>query len=428
MSLIRGFTVQRSKELFSGASGCDPSMPNRSHTFCAYMRDQYAKVFSRPWPVIPSALVVAALNVFLFAFDRPWTASDGIRNWGDWLLRSAGVLDQPDLLSSWLYSGSVLNLGLLFGGLSAALLSRQFGIRRAPAAELIKGALGGLMMGWGAMLAFGCNIGGFFSASSALSLSGPGMMAGLLLGAYLASRYLIWENAKLIREGKMPFAAMCEAPQQIDPASRHYTLQPIAGAFVLLAMFAAGFFYRQAGYAPQAVFLLFGAAFGIVLQRSRFCLVRAFREPFMNGESEHARAGSLALLLSLIGFTILKSADLKDASDWVFPSFWFGALVGGIVFGIGMVIAGGCGAGSIWRAGEGHIKLWVAVLFFAVGAAMMRLFLTQTELIGQLGSAIFLPHIVGWSGALSLVVVVLVLWYLVSGWNEQRKQAGVLKL
>ena len=282
-------------------------------------------------------------------------------------------------------------------------------------------------MGWGAMLAFGCNIGGFFSASSALSLSGPGMMAGLLLGAYLASRYLIWENAKLIHEGKMPFAAICEAPQQIDPASRHYTLQPIAGALVLLAMFAAGFLYRQAGYAPQAVFLLFGAAFGIVLQRSRFCLVRAFREPFMNGESEHARAGSLALLLSLIGFTVLKSGDLKDASDWVFPSFWFGALLGGIVFGIGMVIAGGCGAGSIWRAGEGHIKLWVAVLFFALGAAMMRLFLTQTELIGQLGSAIFLPHIVGWSGALSLVVVALVLWYLVSGWNEQRKQAGVLK-
>ena len=63
----------------------------------------------------------------------------------------------------------------------------------------------------------------------------------------------------------------------------------------------------------------------------------------------------------MIGFTILKATDLKDACEWVFPSFWLGALLGGVLFGIGMVIAGGCGAGSLWRAGEGHIKLWVAV-------------------------------------------------------------------
>jgi uncharacterized protein len=402
-------------------------MPDRAHTFAAHLRVQYANVFSRPWPVIPSALVIAALNVFLFAFDRPWTASDGIRNWGEWLFRIAGVLDQPELLPPWLYSGSLLNFGLLFGGLSAALLSREFGIRRAPTSELVKGALGGLMMGGGAMLAFGCNIGGFFSASSALSASGLAMMAGLLGGAYLATRCLLRENARLISKGRIPFASTCDALQQIAPASPQYTLQPVAGALVLLGLCAAGVFYRQSGYAPQALFLFFGAAFGIIFQRSRFCFVRAFREPFMSGESEHARAAALAILLSMIGFTVLKSSDLKDAGEWVFPSFWLGAWLGGIVFGIGMVIAGGCGAGSIWRAGEGHIKLWVAVLFFASGAALMRLFLTRTELIGKLGSANFLPNLIGWGGALSVVVVVMVFWYVISGWNEQRKQAGALK-
>jgi hypothetical protein len=65
-------------------------------------------------------------------------------------------------------------------------------------------------------------------------------------------------------------------------------------------------------------------------------------------------------------------------------------------------------------------------LFFAIGAAMMRLFLTETELIGQLGSAIFRPNLFGWGGTLSVVVVVMALWYVVSGWNEQRKQAGAL--
>ena len=78
-----------------------------------------------------------------------------------------------------LYSGSVLNIGLLLGGLVAALLSREFAVRPAPGAELLKGALGGLFMGAGAMLSFGCNIGGFFSALAALSASGLAMMVGV---------------------------------------------------------------------------------------------------------------------------------------------------------------------------------------------------------------------------------------------------------
>jgi hypothetical protein len=143
-----------------------------SLSFESLLRDQYTKIFGRPWPVIPSALIVAALNVFLFAFDRPWTASDGMRNWGDGLLQAVGIINQPGLLPPLLYSGSVLNFGLIFGALAAALLGREFAVRPAPRNELLKGALGGLLMGLGAMLSFGCNIGGFFSALSALSLSG----------------------------------------------------------------------------------------------------------------------------------------------------------------------------------------------------------------------------------------------------------------
>ena len=88
-----------------------------------------------------------------------------------------------------------------------------------------------------------------------------------------------------------------------------------------------------------------------------------------------------------------------------------------------MVIAGGCGAGSIWRAGEGHIKLWVAVLCFAVGASVMRLLLGRVELLGKLGSALFLPNLVGWASAVWGVVALRAVWYLLAGWNEQRKRS-----
>jgi uncharacterized membrane protein YedE/YeeE len=391
-------------------------------TLVAFFREQYGKIFGQPWPVMGSALMIAALNVFLFAFDRPWTASDGIRNWGDWLLQSVGILNQPDLLSPFLYSGSVLNLGLLLGAFSAALLSHEFGIRKAPSVELIKGAAGGLMMGSGAVLSFGCNIGGFFSAVSALSLSGVAMMLGLGLGAFLGTRYLSWEAWRSPPAGADEFQSPCPPPTQTNPSAPFAGLQPAIGLLVILGLIIAVYIYRRSGYEPQAGFLLFGVGFGFIFQRSRFCLVRAFREPFLSGESDHARSAALALTLSMIGFSILKATDLKDATEWVFPSFWLGALLGGSLFGIGMVIAGGCGAGSIWRAGEGHLKLWVAVLFFALGASLMRLFLVRAELLGQLGAAVFLPGVVGWGTAVWSIVTLMAAWYLMVGWNEHRKR------
>jgi uncharacterized protein len=396
-------------------------------TLSTFFQDQYGKIFGRPWAVIPSALLIGSLNVFLFAFDKPWTASDGMRNWGDWLFQSLRIVNPSDLLPPWLYSGSVLNLGVLSGGLSAALLSREFGFRSAPTAELIKGALGGLLMGWGAMLAFGCNIGGFFSALSALSLSGLGMMTGLFAGAFLSTRYLIWENAKLIRAGQTPFMSVCEAPPRPAPQSAFFAVQPWLGGLMLVALLGGGYLYSRFGHSLLAVLLLFGVAFGMVLQRSRFCLVSAFREPFMSGQSGHTRAAALALTLSMIGFSILKATDLKDVAEWVFPSFWFGAMSGGTLFGIGMVIAGGCGVGTIWRAGEGHLKLWLALVFFAVGASMMRRLIVSTETIRQLGSALFLPNLIGWPSAIWLIVALMALWYLLSGWNEQRRSVGLLK-
>jgi uncharacterized membrane protein YedE/YeeE len=380
---------------------------------------QYEALFGRAWAVWGAAVLVAAVNVFLFAFDRPWTASDGVRNWGDWVLVGLGALDRPDLVAPWLYSGSLLNLGVLFGGFAAALLAREFAIRVPPSGELLKGALGGLLLGVGAMLALGCNIGGFFSATSALSLSGLAMMAGLIAGAWLGLRYLVWEMAN--RPGWSSGTARLFAAPRAERSR-----QPWLGAAVLVLLLAAPWLYARAGYAPQGIFLLFGVVFGVIFQRSRFCLVRAFREPFMTGDGEHTRAAALAVVVSTLGFTILKFADLKDRGEWVFPSAGAGALLGGLVFGVGMVLAGGCGAGSIWRAGEGQVKLWAAVACFALGASLTRLVLTQTGLQQKLGASVFLPASLGWGGTLVLVLGLMAAWAALATWNESSGKLSVL--
>ena len=377
-------------------------------------REQYAAAFRQPWPIWSAALLVAATNVFLFAFDRPWTASDGARNWGDWLLTAAGALRRADLVAPWLYSGSLVNLGVLLGALVAALLSREFAIRVAPPGELLKGALGGAFMGTGAVLAFGCNIGGFFSATSALSLAGLGMMLGLGVGAYVGLRYLLWEMEH--RPG------WSSGPSFMLGAGAG-TTQPWIGVAVGLTVVALPFVYARVGYVPQGIFLLFGAVFGVVFQRSRFCLVRAFREPFMTGDGEHTRGWAVALVISMLGFAILKFTDLKDKGDWVFPAVWLGSIAGGALFGVGMTLAGGCGAGSIWRAGEGQVKLWAAVACFALGASLTRLALGGA--LAKLGVAVFLPSAVGWAAALLIVVAVSAAWALLATWNEDSRKFTV---
>lgn len=376
--------------------------------------EQWEALFARPWPVWGAGLLVATINVFLFAFDRPFTASDGLRHWGDWALVGVGALDRPDLVAPWLYSSSLLNLGIIAGALAAALLSREFAVRVPPAGELVKGAIGGLLLGAGAMLALGCNIGGFVSATSALSLSGLAMMLGLAAGAWLGLRYLLWEMEHR--------PAWSSGQGRVLGAARARSRQPVAGALVLAGVLAVPFLFSEQGYGARGLFLLFGAAFGVVFQRSRFCLVRAFREPFMTGDGEHTRAAALTVAVSTLGFAVLKYADLKDRGDWVFPSAGAGALLGGLIFGIGMVLAGGCGAGSIWRVGEGQVKLWVAVATFALGAAVSRLALVETGLQQKLGAAVFLPAVVGWAGAVLLVVAVMAAWATYATWNEQSRR------
>jgi len=387
----------------------------------AALSAQYAAVFARPWPVWGAAILVATVNVFLFAFDRPWTASDGLRNWGDWALRGAGVVQRTDLVAPWLYSGSLLNLGVLFGGLTAALLSREFAVRVPPRGEAMKGAAGGVLMGVGAMLAFGCNIGGFFSAVSALSLSGFGMMLGLGLGAFLGLRYLLWEM------DRHPAWSSGTARVYGAPATGAASRQPLAGLLLAVALLLAPFVYARTGYHAQGIFLLFGVVFGVIFQRSRFCLVRAFREPFMTGDAEHTRAAALALAVSTLGFAVLKFADLKDKGDWVFPGAGIGALAGGTLFGVGMTLAGGCGAGSIWRAGEGQVKLWIALAGFALGASLARVALAQTGALQKLGWAVFLPTALGWGTALVLTLAVLLVWALLATWNEDARVVSALE-
>ena len=382
-------------------------------------RNGYDALFGKQWPIWVGGILFGMINVFMFAFERPWSSANGIRNWGNWFFNSLEVTDIT-IISPHLFSTSLLNFGIIGGAFASALLAKQFQIRMAPTRELIKGLLGGTLMGIGSALSFGCNIGGFFSATSALSLAGPAMMIGLIVGSFLGLKLLVWEITYLSP------AVLKKSASSSQGDSKPSSQQPLAGFIIILIALGLVFTYDHFDYSTRGGFLLFGLIIGILMQRTRFCFVRAFRDPFMTGESEATRAVAMAVIIGAIGFSILKWTDLKDWDVFVSPGFWSGSLLGGAIFGVGMSLSGGCGTSSLWRAGEGQIKLWFSLVAFALSGSLFRNWLDQSGWLQKIGEPVFLPDFMSWSMALVIVVLIMALWYIIAVWNDVHKKFVVI--
>lgn len=384
--------------------------------FKELFKEGYSKVFYETWPVWFAGILLGIMSVLCFAWGRPFGVAGGLKNWGDWIYYLLGIYkDRPE--SFFTSTNSLLTLGLLWGAFGSSLMSKEFAIRMAPGWELLKGIVGGCLMGVGAAMAGGCNIGGFFAATAALSLSGIIMMLGLFVGAYLGLRYLYWELEHI------PSKAGSGSVPSGEGSAGSVSIKPYLGALVLLGSIVVAYLYSQEALTREGGLLLFGVAFGIIIQRARFCFVRGFRDPFMTAEAEIPKGITYALWISILGFAALKWTGLRGEGVYVPQAFWFGALVGGIIFGFGMVIAGGCGSGSVWRAGEGQVKLMLAVLFFCLTTSPMENWINSSKEVTKLmGSAIFLPNYLGYFWTVILLSLFFSLYLLVTAWNEKTEK------
>ena len=376
----------------------------------------FKKFFEKQWPMWIGGMLFGLLNVLMFAFEKPWSVADGVRNWGNWILNSIN-LTEVTIINPHLYSTSILNFGIIAGAFASALLAKQFQIRIAPSREFLKAIIGGTLMGIGASLSFGCNIGGFFSSISALSMSGVAMMAGLIIGSFIGLKLLVWE---------ITYLSSPKSPIRKELSDSKKKIQPYLGALILILGVSVSLIYDELDYSVRGGFLIFGLLIGIIMQRTRFCFVRAFREPFMTGDGEASKAVVIAVLIGMVGFSILKWTDMKDWEAQVSSGFWLGSLLGGAIFGIGMSFSGGCASGTLWRVGEGHTKLWVALAAFALSASYFREWLGVSGWATKLGESIFIPELIGWKMAMLSILLLMPVWYLIVSWNEATRKLVVV--
>jgi hypothetical protein len=154
-----------------------------------------------PWPLVAGALGLAAVNVATLTLSgRPWGVTSAFALWGSKILAALGgnVAAWP----YWQSAGnaaalranvltditSVMDIGIILGALFAAGLAGRYApVWRVPAKSLAAAVFGGLLLGYGARIAYGCNIGAYFGGIASSSVHGwlwfAAAMAGNAVGA-----------------------------------------------------------------------------------------------------------------------------------------------------------------------------------------------------------------------------------------------------
>ncbi len=116
-----------------------------------------------------------------------------------------------------------------------------------------------------------------------------------------------------------------------------------------------------------------GIVFGATAQRTNFCTMGAISDIAFMGDWRRFRAWMMAIAIGILGTQALDAAGLIDIGDAIYltPSLgWLGAIIGGLMFGFGMTLGGGCGNKTLVRIGGGNLKSVIVALVLGVSGYM----------------------------------------------------------
>lgn len=161
----------------------------------------WRRIFRGSWPLFAAAIILAILNALtLITRGQPWGITSAFALWGSKIASNFGVD-----VASWGYwqgtnaaalnasifadSTTVMNIGIIIGAFIASAAGGLFKFTQITLGNFAASVIGGLMMGYGARLAFGCNIGAYFGGIASFSahgyIWGIMAMAGTFLALYL---------------------------------------------------------------------------------------------------------------------------------------------------------------------------------------------------------------------------------------------------
>jgi len=199
------------------------------------------------------------------------------------------------------------------------------------------------------------------------------------------------------------------------------------GAMVAWTLAVVVFLVARGADVEYSRFWIFGLAFGFVLQRGRFCFASAFRDLFLLGHGRTMKGVLLGLAVASAGFAVVMARQMPITTLGFNPPtanilpLGIHTGLGGLLFGVGMVLAGGCVSGSIYRMGEGYVASWVAFAGL-MGGLLVSAYTWNWWWANTMVAAprIWLPRPLGHAGALTLTLLALGAVFVWVLWLERR--------
>jgi uncharacterized membrane protein YedE/YeeE len=399
----------------------------------------YEILLKNEWSYTTGAVVMAILAVMLASFAGSWGVFGPLAIWGGKALTFFGIN-----ADSWkIYNGSLAkyrflnnqgaltNVALIFGALISCLFSAQWKIRNIKNIRQVWAAIiGGLLMGIGARINPGCNIGAMFSSIPAFSLSGWLFLIFIFLGATVGGKTLVkWFMPPISHKRQ-------NDKKKLTPEQRKKNRNIQVAAGIILTIGCVIFALATKGQSATAGFIFFvGLGLGYAIQHSRFCFTAAFRDPTLTGSTKMFKALLVALAVSTIGFAGIHMSrygvDLSKLPENA-PAGAIGLhlFIGAFIFGIGAVLAGCCASVTFVRIGEGSVQSLIVLAFFIIGAMISAPLMSgviQKSPILYSGKGVYLPQVLGGFGPAILLQLLLfaLLWILADRWERAKAANGL---
>ncbi|MBW3084875.1 hypothetical protein KEM60_01064 [Austwickia sp. TVS 96-490-7B] len=223
------------------------------------------------------------------------------------------------------------------------------------------------------------------------------------------------------------------------PPPLHRRHQPVIAVVIIAAMLLAGLLAKK----PEIFVLSMGTGLilGYILTRSRFGFAGGIKRIYVTGEGSLSKALLLTFGLAsavtaglhwaaahrgaVVSWTAAKGQSVIPGTEAVAETN-LPLIIGGVIFGVGMIMAGGCASGTLADLGEGAVRVLFSLPFFVLGSIpghWLRATMTHSP-VGA-GFRVYLPDVFGYPGAVAVTFLGLLgVWVLVRRYEQFRKREG----
>ncbi|TLE14845.1 YeeE/YedE family protein [Helicobacter apodemus] len=322
------------------------------------------------WSPMPAIIALGVMAAYYFGLTGTyWAVTGEFTRWGGHILNLVGIDT-----STWGYFkiiglkgtpldriDGVMIIGMFAGALGASLMANNMKLRFPQSKiRIFQALIGGIIAGFGARLGMGCNLASFFTGIPQFSLHAWFFTIMSLIG--------VWVGTKII---VLPIFRSPIKLQKVT-SQKEFHQSPIREKlfFLLGVLVFLGIFIWIAylmAIPTLGIAMLFGVGFGTIISRAQICFTSAFRDLFITGRGYMAKAVIIGMMVSTIGVFSYVMLGLPPKIMWAAPN----AIIGGFLFGVGIVIAGGCECGWMYRAVEGQVHYWIVGIGNVIGSTLL---------------------------------------------------------